>query len=199
MGTVKRVDSPMLVKLEALAKEADRWQTKVGWFAGNNYPNGTSVAYVGAIMEHGAPSVGVPPRPYFRPTIDARRQEWARLMAGYSRMAVKGAITIKEAFDAVGGHAVGDVQKAMSQLSEPKLSDVTMMLRKFTKLGGLDGIDGTPPVTSYKQVAQARDLVNKAKAKGESLNFAGVSSNPLDFTGKLITTMSFVTGEKDKS
>lgn len=200
MGTVKRVDSPALVKLQSLAKDADRWQTKVGWFEGNNYVAGTPVAYVAAIMEHGAPSVGVPPRPYIRPTIDEQQKEWARLMAGYSRMVVRGNITIKDAFDAVGGQAVGDIQKTISTISEPALSDTTMMLRKFATLGSLDGITGSAPVTSYSQVMEARELVAKQREAG-TLNFGGVSAKPLvapagSDAGRLLATITFRTGDK---
>lgn len=54
----------------------------VGFLEGATYPDGTSVPMVAAIQEFGAPSVGIPPRPYFRGMIASKSEEWPKAVAG---------------------------------------------------------------------------------------------------------------------
>jgi hypothetical protein len=49
---------------------------RVGFLSGATYPDGTSVAMVAAIQDGGAPRAGIPPRPFFRNMINAKKGEW---------------------------------------------------------------------------------------------------------------------------
>lgn len=206
MGTVKRVTSPMMVKLRDLAKGMDTLETKVGWFEGNNYPNGgPPVAYVAAIMEHGAPSVGVPPRPFIRPTVSEQQGEWARIMGILAKRVVKGTMSAKDAFDAMGLQAVGDIQRKISTYTEgPDLSKTTLMIRRFKMdPGSIPGGDVFDPVranngriSAYKQVAATRAFIAEQEKAG-TLDFGGVSRSQLRDTGRMMSTITFVTGIKD--
>lgn len=49
---------------------------KVGFLSGAKYPDGTSVAMVAAIQDFGAPSVGIPPRPFFRNMVAKESRGW---------------------------------------------------------------------------------------------------------------------------
>jgi len=55
---------------------------RVGFLENATYPDGKSVALIAAIQEFGAPSVGIPPRPYFRHMIAAKSGEWPDAIAG---------------------------------------------------------------------------------------------------------------------
>lgn len=48
----------------------------VGFLEGATYPDGTSVALVAATDEFGRPSIGQPPRPFFRNMVAAKSGEW---------------------------------------------------------------------------------------------------------------------------
>lgn len=206
MGTVKRVTSPMMVKLKDLAKGMDTLAAKVGWFEGNNYPNGgPPVAYVAAIMEHGAPSVGVPPRPFIRPTVSEQQGEWARVMGVLAKRVVKGTMTPNDAFDAMGLQAVGDIQRKISTYTEgPELSKTTLMIRRFkmdpSSIPGGDVFDAVRAnngrISAYKQVMATREYIAEQEKAG-TLDFGGVSRAQLRDTGRLMSTITFVTGLKD--
>lgn len=51
---------------------------RVGFLEGATYPDGTPVAMVAAIQEFGAPSVNIPPRPFFRNMIADHSNEWPK-------------------------------------------------------------------------------------------------------------------------
>ena len=51
-------------------------EVRVGFLENATYPDGTSVPMVAAIQEFGAPSRGIPPRPFFRQMIAAHKDEW---------------------------------------------------------------------------------------------------------------------------
>ena len=55
---------------------------QVGFLADARYPDGKPVAMIAAIQEYGAPSVGIPPRPFFRNMIAAKKGEWPDAVAG---------------------------------------------------------------------------------------------------------------------
>lgn len=48
----------------------------IGFLENSTYLDGVSVPMVAAIQEFGAPSVGIPPRPFFRTMIVAKSPEW---------------------------------------------------------------------------------------------------------------------------
>lgn len=50
----------------------------VGFLEGATYPDGTSVPMVAAINEFGAPSRGIPPRPFFRNMVASKSPEWPK-------------------------------------------------------------------------------------------------------------------------
>lgn len=159
-------------KLEEYGKRAENMgdiRESVGFFAGQQYEDGTPVAYVAAIQEFGAPSVSIPPRPFFRPTIAAKKGEWGRQMAIGARAVVRGSASASDVMSAVGELAVADIKEAISSVQSPALSPVTVMLR------GMRQNDANLHVTG-KTVGEAAARV----AAGET-NY-GASSKPLEDT-----------------
>ena len=145
---------------------------RVGFLEKTKYPNGTSVAMVAAIQEFGAPSVGIPPRPFFRPMIAAHKNEWGPAVA---KMMKANGNNVEASLRAVGKVIAGDLAQAIVDVSAPPLGPVTLMLRKMKQQD-----PSLRNNMSYSVVMQARARV----AAGKS--YSGVSIKPLIDTGFLI-------------
>lgn len=130
MADVKHTPSPEAARFAVALKELNGLQTKVGWFESAKYPDGTPVAYVAAIQEFGYPEGGIPPRPFFRPTIEAKQAEWAAAVAVMAKRIAAGRMTAFQAIDALGGAAAGDVRKTISEVVAPELDKRTIAARK---------------------------------------------------------------------
>jgi hypothetical protein len=170
-------------KLEETLKEIAAKLTKagtlrVGFLEDATYPNGIHVATVAAIQEYGAPKVGIPPRPYFRRMIAAKSNEWpGQLIAA---LKASDNDTVK-ALNMLGASIAGQLRESIADLTEPPLSEVTLMVRQII------GPNGTP---TFKDVLEARRRV----AAGERAS--GVSTKPLVWTGHLLGSVDFEVSEK---
>lgn len=103
---------------------------KVGFFDTAKYADGTPVAYVASIHEFGAAEQGIPPRPFFRPTIAERSAEWTKQFGQGARAVAKGTFTASQVMDAVGLGAAGDVAKTIAGITTPPLKDATIAARR---------------------------------------------------------------------
>lgn len=130
MATVKHVPSPEGARFALAIKELAHLQTKVGWFESNKYPDGTPVAYVASIQEFGYAAGNIPPRAFFRPTIDAQQGAWRELIGKAVRGIPKGTRTAFQCMDLLGLQAAGDVRKAISEITTPALKQSTLAARK---------------------------------------------------------------------
>ena len=80
----------------AVMRGGDRWRARlaqigrrlgtapyvsVGFPEGSTYPDGTSLPLVAAVNEFGAPTKGIPARPFMRNTIAAHQSEWPKAAA----------------------------------------------------------------------------------------------------------------------
>lgn len=76
MATIRGGDK-LSAALSAIAKQLSHPETvRIGFLAGASYPDGTPVGLVAAINEYGAPSRGIPPRPFFRNMIADKSADW---------------------------------------------------------------------------------------------------------------------------
>lgn len=123
--------SRVMAKIDAIGEGFANREAKIGFFAGQNYEDGTPVAYVAAIQEFGSPENGVPPRPFMRPTVEDKKGEWAADIAGGMRQVLKGRMTADDVLDAVGAAAAGDIVKTIAAGDFKALSPITLMLRKM--------------------------------------------------------------------
>ena len=65
--------------LKAISAKINRPGTlRVGFLEGATYPDGTSIPMVAAVNEFGAPSRGIPPRPFFRTMVADKSSTWAK-------------------------------------------------------------------------------------------------------------------------
>lgn len=102
----------------------------VGFLAGATYPGGKSVAMIAAIQEFGAPSRGIPPRPYFRGMIQSRKAQMPTAIAG---ALIDSGYDSGVALSRVGEGVKGWLQQSIVDLKEPPLSPVTIARKGFDK------------------------------------------------------------------
>jgi len=78
MAVIKGGDK-LSAKLRELSEKVRNPGTlQVGFLENATYPDGTSVAYVAAIQEFGAPAAGILPRPYFRTMVAEKSPTWGK-------------------------------------------------------------------------------------------------------------------------
>lgn len=170
-------------RLDGIAEGFTGQETKVGWFPGAKYPDGTSVAYVAAIQENGVTAKAIPPRPFIRPTIADRKSAWVGVMEQGMRAVVKGTATAEQVLDGVGLQAAADIGITLASGQFVALSPITLMLRKMR--------DEDPAlVMGGKVVAEAARRV----AAGET---GSTRDQPLHDTGLMLTTLTHLVGAAD--
>ena len=164
----------MLVAL----KELDGVEGKVGWFPTAVHPNGTPVALAAAASEFGVPSRSIPPRPFFRPTIAEKNTSWVKLASALAGKMVEGITTARDAMELLCLQATSDVKDTIENVRSPKLSDITLVLRKWRREGR--------KISGATVGEAARALKNK------TVDISGVPSDPLNDTGLMIRTLDSV-------
>lgn len=118
-------------RLAEMAAKLDRPATvRVGFLEGATYPDGTPVAMVASIQEFGAPSVNIPPRPFFRGMIAAKRDEWGPAVALQLKKANYDAAV---ALGRVGEGIKGQLQQAIVDFSGVPLAPATIAAKGFDK------------------------------------------------------------------
>ena len=115
-------------KLEAALAKISAGVTKsatlsVGFLSEATYPDGTPVALVAAVQEFGAPSRGIPPRPFFRNMIAAKSPSWPKAV---------GDLLVSNNYDAVktlgqtGEGIKGQLQQSIVDTNSPPLAQSTI-------------------------------------------------------------------------
>jgi hypothetical protein len=130
--SVRRVRGPgstsrAIAALEGLAG----YEGKVGWFESATYPDGTPVAYVATIHEHG--SGPIPARPFMRPAVAQYGPEWMDLLGQGAKAAMAGTVSPEAVLEAVTLRAAGDVGKAIRAVTSPGLKPMTIARKGFEK------------------------------------------------------------------
>lgn len=121
---VRRVPGPAAGRIEQLAKEVAKYEARAGWMESAKYEDGTPVAYVAAIQEHGAGHI--PPRPFLRPTVAAQMPHWKAKTRALLRNATSGVAVL----DGVGTVMAGDIREAIAAITDPPLAPATLRARK---------------------------------------------------------------------
>ena len=103
---------------------------KVGWVHAAQYPETNEyVAEVAAQNEFGNPKKHIPPRPFMRPTITAKREQWVKIATDGSKKILKGQLTIDNVLNLIGFQAEADIKKTIKQLYSPALAESTILAR----------------------------------------------------------------------
>ena len=166
-------------KLEAALKALSAKVTKaasvqVGFLEGATYPDGKSVAQVASIQEWGAPSKGIPPRPFFRNMIAAKSPEWGEQLAAVLKETDYDATL---ALGKMGDLIAGELRESIIDTNDPPLSPVTLLLRQ--RFGN------NPGDITFKDVQQAREDI----AKGTKPDVTGTQAKPLVWTGQMLSSV----------
>lgn len=118
-------------KLEAIlakmAKNATSAQVvRVGFLSDATYPDGTPVAMIAAIQDGGAPSRGIPPRPFFRNMIAAKSPEWP---AAIGEMLKANDYDAYVTLQKVGEAVAGQLRQSIVDTNSPPLAESTLRKR----------------------------------------------------------------------
>jgi hypothetical protein len=122
---VKRT-GPGIKSIGVNMRELDGVQARTGWFETARYPNGMSVATVAIVQEHGSAANGIPPRPFFRPTIVAESNKWFRQIGDGAKAVFEGRRTALQVLETVALGAAGDVAKSIERVKSPPLKPATI-------------------------------------------------------------------------
>lgn len=168
-----------LKQLIKRVEEFDKVSGRVGWFESARYDDGKPVAQVAMWQEYGTSRI--PPRPFLNPTAEEKREEWAETISKGAQAVIKGNFTAEQVMTVTAQQAAADIRVAISEVREPELSPVTLLLRKWRKEGR--EINGT----AFYEAVQA--VKNGARAEG-------VSTQPLNDTGYMIATLTGIAVKK---
>lgn len=120
-------------KLNDLAKNlTKKSQVNVGFLEGATYPDGTPVAMVAAIQNDGAPSQGIPPRPFFSDMIRDKSPEWGGDLA---KVLQSNGFDADNGLEIMGTVIAGQLQESIIDVTSPALSILTLMARKAKMQG----------------------------------------------------------------
>lgn len=144
-----RRTGPGVATLTAALKSLDGLQAKTGWFETAKYADGTPVAYIATIHEFGAvvlnpdavagayqggtggaAPVVIPARPFMRPTVAEKGNEWVKLLERGAAQVLLGKATAKEIMEMVALRAAGDVGKTIARITTPPLAPSTIANKK---------------------------------------------------------------------
>lgn len=156
---------------------------------GGQYEDGTNIAYVGSILNYGAPAANIPPRPFMSVTAASQGKEWTKLMGEGIAAVAAGQLTAEALMEQIGALMAADIQKTISEIQLPALSPITIMLR------GMRSHDPDLKVTG-KTVGEAAQRV-----KNGDTNY-GATTKPLipaeaeGGTGLLLKSISHRAADK---
>jgi hypothetical protein len=130
MGAFKGGDK-LQAALDRIAANASKAASlSVGFLEGATYPDGTSVALVAATDEFGRPSIGQPPRPFFRDMIAAKSGEWPEAVANLLKVNdFDAAKTLGQAGEAIKGQ----LQQSIADFNRVPLKQSTIDAKGFDK------------------------------------------------------------------
>lgn len=103
---------------------------KVGFLKGATYPDGKPVAMIAAIQDFGAPSRGIPPRPFFRNMIAKKQGEWPQAMARNLKIMN---YDVPRTLKAAGEGIAGQLRQSIVDTNSPPLRPRTIARKGFAK------------------------------------------------------------------
>lgn len=122
----KRFESEMSKLAARIAKPAT---LRVGFLSNATYPNGKSVALIAAIQNFGAPSRGIPPRPFMSAAVAKYSPGWPKGIATL----LKGGADVDTALNITGSVIKGQIQQSIRDTNDPPLSPITVARKGFSK------------------------------------------------------------------
>ena len=165
--------------LKKRMKSLEEYSAQAGWFESARYDDGVPVAQVAIYNEYGTSRI--PPRPFMRPTAESQKGEWARATGKVVSQVLRGKMSAEQGMTLVAQKAAGDIRQTITQVFEPELSPVTVLLRQWRKEG--KDITGKTVGDAARAVAGGQ--------RGE-----GVTTKPLIDTGHMLATCTGIAVKK---
>lgn len=103
---------------------------RVGFLSNARYPDGKPVAMIAAIQEYGAPSVGIPPRPFFRNMIAAKQSEWPAAIRSLLKSTGNDAV---RTLDLAGASIAGQLRESIINTNTPPNAPSTIARKGSSK------------------------------------------------------------------
>ena len=125
-------DSPMAKALRAMYQRLKSARVvQAGFFENATYPDGTPVAMVAAVHNWGAPKRGIPPRPFFSNTVDAKKSTaWRTLV---KTALIHSNYDADKTLELVGQVMQADIQTGIKQFVGAPLKPATIKRKGFDK------------------------------------------------------------------
>lgn len=118
-------------KLAEMAQKVSNPGTlRAGFLPGATYPSGTSVAMVAAIQNFGAPSRGIPPRPFFGNVVAAGRKVWGKQL---EKILIANDWDATKSLDQMGELIEGEIRNSINNGSYVPLKPATVRRKGFDK------------------------------------------------------------------
>ncbi len=130
------VDLKALKLLSKSLSNANNIKTTTGWFESAKYDDGVPVAGIAAQNEYGNANLGIPPRPFIRPTIDEKSNEWSALLEQGAKAVIEGKRTMKQVMEVLGLKSAADIKNAIAQYNDVPLAESTINARLRKKADG---------------------------------------------------------------
>jgi hypothetical protein len=172
---VKQKNIKLFEQLKLKLKALESVQGKVGWFSSSKYQDSTPVAYVAALNEYGHDST--PPRPTVRPAVIEHQKEWNQIALQGTKDILKDKATPHDVMTKVVTAAEEDIAHNLAKITEPKLSPITLVARKYKSQG--KEINGTV-------IGEIAALIKS----GHMPDVSRISTKPLNDTELEITTLT---------
>ena len=102
----------------------------VGFLAKSRYPDGKPVAMIAMIQDSGAPSRGIPPRPFFRNMIANNEAGWAPII---KQALIDNGYDSEKALRVLGEVMVGQLKQSIQDTNDPPLKPSTIKHKGFAK------------------------------------------------------------------
>ncbi len=123
----------------------------IGFLPDKRYPDGKLVAMVAAIQEYGAPSRGIPPRPFFRQMVAEQSPTWPRAVAQLLKNTDYNA---EKTLDQMGALIKGELQRKINTFEGTPLAPSTIARKGFAK----ELIDSSVMINSCDYVVKPGSL-----------------------------------------
>lgn len=101
---------------------------RVGFLQSSTYPDGTPVAMIAAIQNFGAPSRGIPPRPFMSNAVAKHSPSWPK---GIATQLKANGNDVDNALEVTGEVIKGQIQQSIRDTNAPPLSPVTIARKGF--------------------------------------------------------------------
>lgn len=121
----------MLSRIEQIKQNLSNASTvRIGFFASATYPDGTPVAMIAMIQDMGAPSVGIPPRPFFRNMIAEKSPGWPKAIRDTLKSTDYDAA---KTLELVGQGVAGQLRQSIVDTNSPALLPATARRKGSSK------------------------------------------------------------------